>query len=284
MSGIGIDEIILDGQTSSVAIQDAGGDELDINADGSLNAIVTATDLDIRNLLFASDAVDVSGSSVTVTATDLDIRNLINTSDSTAVGDSTNLVTLEQSDDAFVGAFGFAMYGVRQDASGSPVSATGDAHPFVFNSDGELKTVADLSSDTADDAADAGNPIKVGGRGVSGALTALSATNDRYDLLGDLYRRTWVNTSRNIAISNTNETVTTSAAEVLTSALAGRREVTIQNEGNVDVFLGSSGSVTTANGTKISKNSSATFEWGEDIGIFMIATSGSQDVRFLEAA
>jgi len=54
-----------------------GTDDLDINADGSINAVVTATDLDIRDLDFAQDSVDVSGSTnVGVVATDLDIRDL----------------------------------------------------------------------------------------------------------------------------------------------------------------------------------------------------------------
>ena len=296
MSGITLDEL------ESVAIISTGGNELAIDGSGFITANingdvnVTATDLDIRDLDASQDnvaisdgtdvlAINADGSlNAVVSATDLDIRDLVNTQDSMAIGDETNLVDLEISDAAFVGGYGFSMYGLRQDASGSPVSADGDAHPLVFNNDGELKVAADLTSDIADDAADAGNPIKVGGRGVSGALTALSASGDRYDLLGDLYRRTWVNTSRNIGLANSAASVTTTAAEVLASPLSGRREVTIQNEGNSAVYLGSSASVTSANGVKISKNSSATFEFGEDIDIFMIADSGSQDVRFLEAA
>ena len=54
---------------------------------------VTATDLDIRDLAFASDSVDVSGSSVTVTATDLDIRDLAFASDSVDVSGSSVNVT-----------------------------------------------------------------------------------------------------------------------------------------------------------------------------------------------
>jgi hypothetical protein len=56
---------------------------------------VSATNLDIRDLAFATDSVDVSGSSisvsgsVTVTATDLDIRNLSASQDSVAIKDST---------------------------------------------------------------------------------------------------------------------------------------------------------------------------------------------------
>ena len=68
--------------TGSKIIITDGTDDLEINADGSMNAVVTAIDLDIRDLLFASDSVDVSGSSVTVTATNLDIRDLDAASDS----------------------------------------------------------------------------------------------------------------------------------------------------------------------------------------------------------
>lgn len=206
--GISLDEILIDANTSNIAISDGtntlsingdgsidvtfapgnsieitdGTDTLAVNADGSLNAVVTATDLDIRNLAFATDTVDVSGSSVTVSATDLDIRNLTFATD-------------------------------KVDASGSNVRT---------------------SSDTA--------------------------------------------------ISNTAATVTTTAAEVLASPLANRREVTIQNEGQQAVYIGSSAGVTASNGLKISKGASATFEWGANVDIFMIADSGSQDVRFLESA
>lgn len=56
---------------------------------------VTATNLDIRDLVFASDSVDVSGSLVDVQATDLDIRNLVFATDKvdasgTVLGAGTN--------------------------------------------------------------------------------------------------------------------------------------------------------------------------------------------------
>jgi hypothetical protein len=103
--------------TGSKIIVTDGTDDLEVNGDGSINAVVSGTvaatqsgtwdigtltqitndvniadggnsitvdavDLDIRNLLFATDKVDVSGSSVTVSATDLDIRDLDAASDS----------------------------------------------------------------------------------------------------------------------------------------------------------------------------------------------------------
>jgi hypothetical protein len=68
--------------TVSVLIDAASGDNisisdgthtLEINPDGSIN--VVATDLDIRNLTFLQDKVDVSGSSISI----LDNKTLVNT-------------------------------------------------------------------------------------------------------------------------------------------------------------------------------------------------------------
>ncbi len=84
------------------------------------------------------------------------------------------------------------------------------------------------------------------------------------------------------SISNSADTVTTTAAEVLGTPLSGRISVIIQNEGNQPVYVGSSAGVTAANGIKISKNSSATLDVSDTADIFMIADSGSQSVRFLE--
>jgi hypothetical protein len=89
-----------------------GTEILLINADGSINSVVTATaldiralssatdsiavsatDLDVRDLAFATDKVDVSGSSVTVSATDLDIRALAFATDTVDVSGSSVTVS-----------------------------------------------------------------------------------------------------------------------------------------------------------------------------------------------
>lgn len=241
---ITLDELLLDASTSSIAISD-GTNTLAVNANGSIDVEFAAgAQIEITDGT-ETLLINADGSlNAVVSATDLDIRDLSAAQDNVAISDGTDTLAV--------------------------------------NADGSINV--NLTDDgVADDDADAGNPFKVGGRAVDGLLTALSASNDRYDLLGDLYRRTWVNTSRNVGMQNSQATVTTTAAEVLASPLAGRREVTIQNEGSQAVYIGSSAGVTSANGIKISKNSSATFEWGEDIDIFMVADSGSQDVRFLEA-
>jgi len=104
----------------TVKIQDSSGDNLE-STSGALHVTtagqpieVTATDLDIRDLVFATDKVDVSGSEVsldsatlaaleniTVSATDLDIRDLAFATDKVDVSgsevslDSATLAALE---------------------------------------------------------------------------------------------------------------------------------------------------------------------------------------------
>lgn len=137
----------------------------------------------------------------------------------------------------------------------------------------------------ADDGVDAGNPVKVGSRAVSGALVAVSTTGDRADLLSDLYRRIWVNDTPNVAGSNAAVVVDTTVGGVAVFAapLAGRRTVQIQNLGSKAVFLGF-GTVTAANGIRVAAGATETIDIGPDLALKAIAESGSQDVRVLQLA
>lgn len=310
----------LDATQDNVAISD-GTDTLAINGDGSLNAVVSATDLDIRDLA--------------------------NTQDSVAIGDETNIIDLQALDSAFgATAQTFPISGVRRDADTSPVSADGDAHPFVFDADGQLKvranvvasvepsdaeyaedsahtsgdvglhmlsvrqdtlaastsadgdyaslkvdslgrlyTAAQVSGDVADDAADSGNPMKVGSR-ADDAATALSAVadGDRADMLSDLYRRIYVNDSPNIGSQATDQDVTTTASELAASPLAGRRRIMIQNLGARAVYIGEDNTVTTATGLEVAAGATLTLEAGPAVDFWAIAASGTQDVRIYEIA
>lgn len=137
----------------------------------------------------------------------------------------------------------------------------------------------------ADDGADTGNPVKVGSRAVSGALTAVSTTGDRADLLSDLYRRVWVNTAPNVSGSNAAVSVDTTAGgvAVFASPLAGRRLVEVQNLGSKAVYIGF-GTVSAANGTRVAAGATYSTELGPDLALKAIAESGTQDVRVLQLA
>lgn len=118
MSGITLDTI--DAALQSIAVRDAAGDELAIEADGSITVnanggsfAVTATDLDIRDLDSSQDSVEIAtaagqalsidgsgfltvnvNGTVTVDATDFDIRDLTHVSDSIKIGDGTDFLAV----------------------------------------------------------------------------------------------------------------------------------------------------------------------------------------------
>lgn len=120
-----------------------GTDDLAINADGSINSVVTATNLDIRDLTHASDSVKVGdgtdflavnndgslnitdngGSitvdgSVTVSATDLDIRDLNSATDSvTVVATNLDVRDLSHSQDSVKIGDGTDFLAVNTDGS-----------------------------------------------------------------------------------------------------------------------------------------------------------------------
>jgi hypothetical protein len=150
---------------------------------------------------------------------------------------------------------------------------------------GRLWTAATVTGNVADDAADAGNPVKVGQRAISGALTAVSATDDRADQISDLYRRTWVNTAPNIGGSNAAISIpnTAGGTALFASPLAGRRKVIVQNLDNQAIYLGF-GAVTVAGGIRVAGGATWTDELGPDIALKAISEGATADVRVLQLA
>lgn len=97
---------------AKIADKNTPSQQLAIGADGSINVTdnggsltVDANNLDIRNLVFADDKVDVSnstnvavvdgGGSLTVDAVDLDIRNLVFATDKVDVSGSSNVAVVD---------------------------------------------------------------------------------------------------------------------------------------------------------------------------------------------
>lgn len=178
------------------------------------------------------------------------------------------------------GDIGDYVLAVRQDTLASSTSADGDYGSFKTNSRGALYTQP--VGNVADDAADSENPIKVGSRAETGALTAVS-DGDRADLLSDDFRRIYVNSGSNVAVEDTAVSVTTTATALPTTALTGRRKIYIQNLDSQAIFLGGSG-VTTANGLRIAAGGVFEDEVGDDVALFAICATGTADVRILELA
>jgi hypothetical protein len=82
----------------------------------------------------------------------------------------------------------------------------------------------------------------------------------------------------------TVETVGTTAAQIVSTALADRTQVTIQNLGNRDIWIGVDNTVTAALGYLIPAKGEQTFKWEEDVEIWAIGDAANTDVRVLEEA
>ena len=153
------------------------------SSDGTLIDHVTIAAVDRLAVDATMKAGD--GTDLTQTGGALDV-NITNSSDiEVAVNSEYAEDSAHGSGD--IGSFALA---VRQDTLAASTDADGDYSAFKVDSLGRLYTNSAVQGDVADDAADSGNPLKVGSRAVDGALTAISASDDRADLLSDLYRRT----------------------------------------------------------------------------------------------
>lgn len=202
---------------------------------------------------------------------------------------------------------------VRQDTLTSSTSTDGDYGTFKSNAKGELyikdtDTLAQLvliKSDTAaintstasidtklssvaDGSADAGNPIKFGGRAYTTA-TALAATaaSNRVNYATDLYRRGLVNSSNNVGWTpRVVTTVSTIAVQLDTTPLAGRQYVLIQNRSLISIYIGSANTVTVSGATgglEIPARGSYEVPFGAALPIWAIASVAATPVVVVEA-
>lgn len=279
-----------------------GKDALDVNVANDVT--VTATDLDIRDLAFATDKVDVSGSevsldaatlaaleSITVSATDLDIRDLAFATDSVDVSGSAVSISGDVN--------------VTQGTSPWVVSATdldirdlshtqdsikiGDGTDFLaINADGSINVNADISIvngfEKAEDAAHVSGDI--GGYILSVRQDTLSASASdgdyqsfKTDALGRLYSNNAHQTMANAAVL-----VGTSATDLAGTDLANRKRILVQNRGGKAVFIGKDNTVTTSNGIELPSGSSMELDIGPSVNLHAISTAINQDVRVLELA
>jgi hypothetical protein len=286
--------------------------------------VVTATDLDIRDLTQADEvtvfqgtdpwiigdgggsiSIDDNGGSITVDATDLDIRDLDHSQDNVAIAQGGNTMVVnadgsinvnadisvvnghEKAEDAahVSGDIGSYVLAVRQDTLATSTSADGDYASLKVDALGRLYVAAQVAGDVADDDVDSGNPIKIGFHAYAGPLSAVSAAGDRVNGASDLYRRLYVNNGSNIAIEDTQVNVTDAAATALpTTSLAGRRTIMIQNLSSKEVYIGKTG-VTSANGFVLGARATLSLDLGPDIVVYARGSQATaQDLRILELA
>lgn len=223
---------------------DNGGKlSLDVNISNT-SIEVTATDLDIRDLSFATDSVNVSGSevsldaatlaaleSITVSATDLDIRDLAFATDSVDVSGSSIITGAEKTEDSahVSGDIGNYILSVRQDTLAASAS-DGDYQSF------------------------------------------------KTDALGRQYINETHQTMTHAAV-----VVGNTATDLVATDLVNRKTILIENTSGTDIYIGSA-SVTTANGILLSKGATVELKIGSGINIHGITSSGNATVRVMELA
>lgn len=196
------------------------------------------------------------------------------------VGTFTSSTAYAEDSASASGDMGDFVLAVRQDTLTSSTSTDGDYAAFKENARGALWTSP--VGTAADGAADTENPVKVGSKVKTGALTS-TANNNRADLTSDDFRRVYVNSGANVSVLNTAVSATTSATAVPATPLIGRRYILIQNLENKKVYLGGS-AVTSSTGIEISAKGSWEGEVGDDVALFILTTAGTADIRVQELA
>jgi hypothetical protein len=251
-------EVDLSHVDDSVKIGD-GTDFLEVNADGSINAVVSATDLDIRDLAFATDSVtahqggtwtiDSITNAVTVQATDLDIRDISHTQDSIQIGDGTDLMA---------------------------VNADGSINAVVSATDLDIRDLSAASDSVQSNLFDgAGTALTSSTVGAFQALDVNVVASEELTVNDAALANTAIASAANaLASANT-------AQDVVASPLANRKYLLVMNNSNKQIFVGASG-VTAANGFPLSPSAVMELRAGAAIDIEFVAASAGQEVRTLE--
>jgi hypothetical protein len=238
---------------------------LDVNI---VNDIAVAVDLDGVYDVSTNPTPDTAGAIFHTRAAAPDETN--QTARVTANAASADAVTAANVHGLDVNAFGMGYNGTTWDRL---LATAGQLQVLPFGN-------------VADDGVDSGAPVKVGQRAVSGALAAVSASGDRADVISDLYRRTWVNTTPNIAGASAAASIddTAGGTVLVASALAGRRKLLVQNLDNKEIWIGF-GSLSAANGVRVAAKANAEFDLGPNVSLKAIAATGqTADVRVMELA
>lgn len=250
----------LDHTEDSVKVGD-GTDFLAVNADGSINAVVTATNLDIRDLVHTTDSVKVgdgtdflaiaadgsiavtdNGGSLTVDATNLDIRDLTHVSDSVKIGDGTDFLAIAADGSIAVTDNGGSLTVDATNLDIRDLTAASDS-VAAWTKDGSGNSITSQNSQLR--VADFGN-------------TAIL--------------------QQQIAVLHT------AATALPTSALANRKYLLVQNASAKSVWIGSS-TVTTSGATagiEVPKGSFLELEVGPSVTVYGIAETASSDCNILE--
>lgn len=262
--------------------------------DGGGSITVDAVDLDIRDLAFATDKVDVSGSTVELGATTLAALETITVNQGTSPW--VVQAGAEKAEDSAhsSGDVGNFILAVRNDADASMVSADGDYAPLQVNANGRLKVDAELDVDFdyvyAEDSAHASGDLGAYILAVRQDTLSSSTSADgdygsfKINALGELYVTSSSDPSlANSSIANAAETldVANTAQNIVASPLSNRKYLYVYNNDNQKMFIGASG-VTSSNGFPISPGSYMELRIGSAVDIEFVSPKLNHEIRTME--
>lgn len=283
----------LDALIDNVAIHDADGNELAINPDGSIDTnFAPGSEIGITD---GTDSLEVNADgsiNVVSTATDLDIRDLTHVSDSVSIGDGTEIASVNASNEL----------NVRDDDSNTTLSAINGK--LVDGNDIGDVTVNNAAGASAVNIQDGGNSITVDAVdldirdldasndniAISDGVTEVGVTlsnelkvndSDGNDLLTDIEDNTSPRSTANYALVGVTNTAT--ALNVSGTNLVGRKSITIQPKGST-IYVGFDNTVTSGNngtGIKVSSGSVITFPYDDTITIYAIKSGGGTANTFV---
>jgi len=259
-----------------------------IAASSSVGAFVRSSDGTLIGNVSDALKVSLTNSSLAVTASDLDIRDLTHVSDSVKIGDGTNFlaVTAAGKLNAIIedGGNSITVDGtVAATQSGTwDIGTLGTITNVVHVDDnsGSLTvdgTVAATQSGSWTVAAtQSGNWSTRTQDGAGNAIGSHTGALDVYMAGGTID----VQNEANTAIESTAKSVSTTGA-LLTSELAARKFMFVQNLGSKHVYIGKSG-VSASNGLQLAPGMIAELQLGPALSLHAVSQAGSQDVRIME--
>jgi hypothetical protein len=157
-------------------------------------------------------------------------------------------------------------------ASQDNVAISDGTDTLAVNGDGSLNAVVSATDLDIRDLTHATDSVKIGDGTDFLAVEADGSINVNASEAG-------YSSCNNAAV-----TITTSATDVVATELANRKELTIQNVGGKDIYIGCDNTVSLANGMLVPKGATASFRFGAGINVHAIADGASSEIRILELA
>lgn len=211
---------------------------------------------------------------LTVQATDLDIRDLDAAQDNVAISDGTDTLAINADGSINITDNGGSITvdgTVAATQSGSWTVAATQSGTWTIDSITNPVTVTATNLDIRD-LTHVSDSVKIGDGTDFLAINADGSINT-------------VSTGdpalANTALAADDTDVTSTASNLVPSALANRKYLYVQNLGNRSIYIGPTG-VTTATGFRLSPGAVLDARIGAAVSLFAITDSGTQDVRTLE--